>query len=193
MAGYRRPWWVAGGWALDLVLGHKTRPHADLEISMLACDQQALFDHLRGWDLRLAAPGQSLPRWDGSRIQSPFHQVWARRGPGRPSTSEEFATDPTMLGFLLEQRRTDRWVFRRHAGVSRLLHKVGVITTGGVPVVAPEIALLFKAKAPRFKDQRDFDRVLPHLDRAARSWLASALEQAHPDHPWHARVLEAQA
>ena len=61
MAGYRRPWWVAGGWALDLVLGHKTRPHADLEISVLACDQQALFDHLRGWDLRLAAPGQSLP------------------------------------------------------------------------------------------------------------------------------------
>jgi uncharacterized protein (DUF952 family) len=116
MAGYRRPWWVAGGWALDLVLGHKTRPHADLEISILACDQQALFDHLRGWNLRLAAPGQALPPWDGSRIQPPFHQVWACRGPGRPSTPEEFAADPTMLGFLLEQSRTDRWVYRRHAG-----------------------------------------------------------------------------
>jgi uncharacterized protein (DUF952 family) len=139
MAGYRHPWWVAGG-----------------------------------WDLRLAAPGQALPRWDGSPIESPFHQVWARRGPGRPATAEEFAADPTMLGFLLEQSRTDRWVFRRHSGVSRPLHQVGVITTGGVPVVAPEIALLFKAKAPRFKDQRDFDRVLPHLDRAARGWLASA-------------------
>jgi hypothetical protein len=68
-----------------------------------------------------------------------------------------------------------------------------VITAHGVPVVAPEIALLFKAKAPRFKDQRDFDRVLPHLDRSARSWLASALEQAYPGHPWHARALEAQA
>jgi uncharacterized protein (DUF952 family) len=187
MAGYRRPWWVAGGWALDLVLGHKTRPHADLEISVLAGDQRALFDHLRGWDLRLAAPGQAFPRWDGSRIQSPFHQVWARRGPGRPSTPEEFAA--TMLGFLLEQSRADRWVFRRHTGVSRLLHQVGVITTGGVPVIAPEVALLFKAKAPRFKDQRDFDRVLPHLDRATRSWLASALDQAHPGHPWHARLF----
>jgi uncharacterized protein (DUF952 family) len=193
MAGYRRPWWVAGGWALDLVLGHKTRPHADLEISVLAGDQRALFDHLRRWDLRLAAPGQSLPRWDGSRIRSPFHQVWARRGPGRPVTPEEFAGDPTMLGFLLEQSRTDRWVYRRHAGVSRPLYQVGVITTGGVPVVAPEIALLFKAKAPRFKDQRDFDRVLPHLDRAARRWLASALVQAHPGHPWHTRLLGEQA
>jgi hypothetical protein len=98
-----------------------------------------------------------------------------------------------MLGFLLEQSRTDRWVYRRHHGVSRLLHQVGVITADGVPVIALEIALLFKAKAPRFKDQRDFDRVLPQLDRAARSWLASALEQAYPGHPWHARVLGAQA
>jgi hypothetical protein len=174
MAGYRRPWWVAGGWALDLLLGAKTRPHADLEISMLAADQLALFRHLHGWDLRLAAPGQSLPPWDGGRIQPPFHQIWARRGPGRPSTAEEFAADLTMLGFLLEQSRANRWVYRRHHGVSRPLHQVGVRAAGGVRVVPPEIALLFKAKAPRFKDQRDFDRVLPHLDRAARSWLASA-------------------
>jgi hypothetical protein len=132
MAGYRRPWWVAGGWALDLVLGHKTRPHADLEIAVLAGDQQALFDHLPGWDLR---------------------------------------------------GRTDRWVFRRHAGVSRLLREVDVITASGVPVVAPEIALLFKASAPRFKDQRDFDRVLPHLDRAARSWLPRPWSKPIPATP----------
>jgi hypothetical protein len=117
MAGYRRPWWVAGGWALDLLLGAKTRPHADLEISMLAADQQALFRHLRGWDLRLAAPGQSLPRWDGRRIQPPFHQIWARRRPGGSSTAEEFAADPAMLGFLLEQHAGNRWMFR--AGTQR--------------------------------------------------------------------------
>jgi Aminoglycoside-2''-adenylyltransferase len=188
MAGYRRPWWVAGGWALDLLLGRKTRPHADLEISMLAGDQQALFDHLRGWDLRLAAPGQSFPQWDGSRIQSPFHQVWARRGPGRTSGAEEFAADPTMLGFLLEQGSTDRWVFRRHPAITRPLHQLGRTTADGVPFVAPEVALLFKAKLPRFKDQRDFDRVLPHLDGPARAWLAWALEQAYPGNPWRARI-----
>ena len=52
-----------------------------------------------------------------------------------------------------------------------------------VGFVRPEVALLFKAKAPRFKDQRDFDRVLPRLDRAARSWLASGLAQAYPGTP----------
>jgi hypothetical protein len=77
-----QPWWVAGGWALDLFLGRRTRPHADLEISVLAADQRVLFEHLRGWDLRLAAPGASLPPWDGSWIRPPFHGasvVWERR------------------------------------------------------------------------------------------------------------------
>jgi uncharacterized protein (DUF952 family) len=188
MAGYARPWWVAGGWAIDLALGRRTRPHADLEISVLALDQRALFERLRGWDLRLAAPGASLPRWDGSAIEPPFHQVWARRGPGAPSTPEDFAADPTMLGFLLEQSRAGRWVFRRHPTIDRPLRHVGAATQDGVPFVRPEIALLFKAKATRFKDQRDFDRVLPCLDDAARSWLASALKEAHPGHAWRARL-----
>jgi uncharacterized protein (DUF952 family) len=188
MAGYQRPWWVAGGWALDLSLGEKTRPHADLELSTLAVDQQALFAHFRGWDLRLAAPGASLPRWDGGAIEPPFHQVWARRGPGAPATAEEFAADPSMLGFLLERGGAGRWEFRRHPAVTRPLDQVGTVSPDGVPFVRPEVALLFKAKTPRHKDQRDFDRVLPHLDAAARAWLAAALDLAHPGHPWRARL-----
>jgi hypothetical protein len=61
-------------------------------------------------------------------------------------------------------------------------------TADGVAVVCPKIALLFKAKGSRFKDQRDFDRALPHLDRTARAWLASVLEQAHPGHAWRGRL-----
>jgi uncharacterized protein (DUF952 family) len=190
MAGFAGRWWVAGGWALDLFLGRKTRPHADLEISVLAGDQSALFEHLRGWDLRLAAPGASLPAWDGATIVPPFHQVWARRGPARAASPEQFAGDPTMVGFLLEQGTTDRWVFRRHPAITRSLERFGTRTGDGVGFVRPEVALLFKAKATRFKDQRDFDRVLPHLDRAARWWLASALEQAHTGHRWPQRLQD---
>jgi uncharacterized protein (DUF952 family) len=188
MAGFAGPWWVAGGWALDLFLGHRSRPHADLELSVLDADQEALFEHLRGWDLRLAAPGAALPVWDGSRVRPPSHQVWARRGPGRPSSPDQFAADPTMVDILLEQSIGDRWVFRRHPAVTRPLNEVGTATADGAAFVCPEIALLFKANATRFKDQRDFDRVLPHLDGAARAWLASALDQAHPGHRWRGRL-----
>jgi hypothetical protein len=60
------------------------------------------------------------------------------------------------------------------------------MTLDGIPLVRPEIALLFKAKTPRFKDQQDFDRILPHLDQVAQAWLA--WEQAHPGHPWRLRL-----
>jgi uncharacterized protein (DUF952 family) len=188
MAAYPGPWWVAGGWALDLFLGHRTRPHADLEIAVLATDQASLFAHLPDWDLQLAAPGAALLRWNGGAIAPPFHQVWARKGPGTPASAHEFAADPTMLGFLLEQSGGDRWVFRRHPALTRPLDQVGMAGPDGVRFVRPEIALLYKAKSRRFKDERDFDRVLPHLDAAGRAWLASSLDQAHPGHPWRARL-----
>lgn len=29
--GFGKPWWVAGGWAVDLFIGRPTRPHKDIE------------------------------------------------------------------------------------------------------------------------------------------------------------------
>jgi uncharacterized protein (DUF952 family) len=185
MASFHRPWWVAGGWAMDLFLARKTRPHADLEISILRSDQGELFEYLSGWDLRLAAAG-ALHGWNGDIIERPWHQVWARNGPGRPTDVEEFGNDPTFLDFLLEEERDGGWAFRRLPTISRPIEEFGATTPEGVPIVRPEVALLYKAKSTRFKDQRDFEVVRPHLDEAARAWLAATLDEAHPDHPWKA-------
>jgi hypothetical protein len=57
-------------------------------------------------------------------------------------------------------------------------------TTDGIPYQQPEIALLFKAKHTRDKDQADFDTVLPLLGPDRRGWLADALTLVHPEHPW---------
>jgi hypothetical protein len=54
----------------------------------------------------------------------------------------------------------------------------------GVPLQAPEITLLFKAKHRRSKDEADLAAVLPHLDDAARGWLRDALQRTQPGHPW---------
>jgi hypothetical protein len=35
MRGFAAPWWVAGGWALDLWLGRRTRDHEDLDVAVL--------------------------------------------------------------------------------------------------------------------------------------------------------------
>jgi hypothetical protein len=53
-----------------------------------------------------------------------------------------------------------------------------------IPIIAPEIQLLFKAKNTRPKDQADFERTLPHLNQPQIHWLARALEEHHPGHAW---------
>ena len=39
MRGFRPPWWVCGGSALDLFIGRETRRHDDLDVAVLRRDQ----------------------------------------------------------------------------------------------------------------------------------------------------------
>lgn len=59
--------------------------------------------------------------------------------------------------------------------------------SGGVPHLAPEIQLFFKAKRPRPKDEIDFAAVLPLLTAQQRRWLSDALAYSFGAHPWQAR------
>jgi hypothetical protein len=65
LASFARPWWICGGWALDLFLDRETRRHDDLDVALLRKDQVALFDYLRAWDLHYATPAHALEPWDG--------------------------------------------------------------------------------------------------------------------------------
>jgi hypothetical protein len=38
LRGVEIPWWIAGGWALDLFMGRQTRAHNDIEISVFRGD-----------------------------------------------------------------------------------------------------------------------------------------------------------
>jgi uncharacterized protein (DUF952 family) len=188
MAGCRTPWWVAGGWALELhaaiARDRRIRPHADLEIAILRRDQRALFDHLAGWQLCAVVGPGVLEDWDGRTLPADVHQIWARCGAPRKPDPHHFAADPTLIEILLEEAEGDRWRFRRRLSISCPIAKLGSTGAGGVPFIRPEVALLYKAKHLRFKDQRDFDASAPSLDATARMWLAAALEEAHPGHPW---------
>ena len=41
MAGFDRPWWIVGGWAIEAFTG-VPREHEDLDLSILSCDIPAL-------------------------------------------------------------------------------------------------------------------------------------------------------
>ena len=46
-AAWAAPWWVAGGWAIDLLLGRQTREHGDLDLLVLRRDQAPVREELR--------------------------------------------------------------------------------------------------------------------------------------------------
>ena len=50
LSDFRRPWMIAGGWAIDLFLRRVTREHEDVDIAILRADQRELRTRLRGFE-----------------------------------------------------------------------------------------------------------------------------------------------
>lgn len=178
LTGLRVPWWIAGGWALDLFIGRQTRRHDDTDVEILRRDQLEVRCHLEGWDLHSAARGVLRPWEPGELLGTGVNSVWCRRSPG-----EGWA-----LQIMLADARDDAWVYRRTPAVTRPLGEVGLTTPDRTPYLAPEIQLLYKSASPRPKDKGDFELVLPRLCPARRRWLARALSRADPEHPWLAQL-----
>jgi hypothetical protein len=182
------PWWIAGGWAIDLFLGHQTRPHDDLDVQVLRQNQQEIRTLFRGWDVQAAhpSPPESPPEWPfrdweiGEDLSPDVHDIWCR-----PST-----TEPWAIQLMIADVHEDRWLFRRDPGIARPISTIGRVTRGGIPYLSPEIQLLYKAKGMRPKDGDDFQRVLPQLGRTGRQWLWRTLTKAHPGHPWLAQLKD---
>jgi hypothetical protein len=83
-----------------------------------------------------------------------------------------------------EKHDGQTWLCRRDETIRRAWSDVACLSADGIPYVAPEIVLLFKAKAARGKDILDLQATLPTLEGPRRAWLRSALERVHPAHAW---------
>ncbi len=174
------PWWIAGGWALDLFLGEQTRDHEDIDVLFLRRDQQDIRVLLQGWDVQEAHPEMPEGSWPfqewkpGALLPAEVQDIWCR-----PQK-----TDPWALQLMVTDIYDDQWIFRHNIQISRSLSTIGYVTDDGIPYLVPEIQLLYKAKSPRPKDEADFARVLPHLDQRSRQWLTETLAIVHPHHSW---------
>ncbi len=84
MSGLRVPWWIAGGWAIDLFLGRQTRTHGDTDVLIRRDDQLEVQRYLADWDLyKTQQPG--LKPWPAGDFQRrPFDDIWCRRTPESP-------------------------------------------------------------------------------------------------------------
>lgn len=173
------PWWIAGGWAIEFAVGEPFRPHGDIDVLLLRRDQLAAQHALPGWEWWAADPPGVLRPWAAGEILPPeVHDIWCR-----PS-----ADAPWRLQFMLDEADGDDWVSRRDQRLRRPIPEIGRVTADGVPYLAPEIQLLYKAKGTRPKDEHDFRMMAPKLRPAQRQWLRDAMTIAYGTHPWQDRL-----
>ncbi|GAB3840200.1 nucleotidyltransferase domain-containing protein [Dactylosporangium cerinum] len=177
LAGIGSTWCVAAGWALDLFRGKQTRPHGDIEIAVPAADFAEVRARFPGYAFDAVGSGRICadPTPD---VLAATHQTWLR----------EPATGNYLLDVFREPHDGDTWICRRDPAVRLPYREIIRHTPDGVPYLAPELVLLFKAKQPRPKDQADFDGTLPHLSPDQRSTLAALLARVHSGHPWIAEL-----
>lgn len=174
MTDFDRTWVLCGGWAVDSWVGRQTREHVDVDLAVFHDDQVALRDYLAdGWLLNGhdELDDSGTEQWTGRRLGFPSH-VHAR-------------TDAFNLDFQLELRDGDDWVLREHPRLALPLARIVRPSPWGLPTLAPEAVLLYKAAGEiRPHDQADFDALLPMLDRGQRGWLQDAIVPHGPAHPW---------
>jgi hypothetical protein len=176
LAPIGEPWWIAGGWALDLFVGAQTRPHRDLDIGIARASAPTFLAALPGWEFFEAQDGALYRLGDAPRME--VNSLWGRRL-GEPDW---------MLELMLDDVEHGRWRFRRAPSISLPLDEVIHRDADGLPYLAPEVQLLYKTRRTRAKDHADFARVSPLLDLKARTWLEAALEAVDPEHPWRGRL-----
>lgn len=173
LAGVDVPWYVAGGWAVDLHLGGQRRDHEDLEIAVPSAHFGAVADRFPDMHFHVAGGGEVVPI--NPVAMAAHHQTWAWDPDGSCWRFDVFR----------EPHDKDIWISRRDSRLRRPYGNLIRTDRNKIPYLSPDVVLLFKAKHRREKDEADYAALTPVLSASERAWLDEALDLVHPGHPWH--------
>jgi len=187
MDGFGHPWFILGGWAIDLFIGRVTRAHSDREIGIFRHHQQEFRRHIGDKALFKAITGPDGGMWvewkEQEYIELPLHQILIRPK-GAEVPVGDWQAMPEEFEIFLNEADGGLWRFRRNPAITRPASEIIMQSESGLPILTPEIQLLYKAKHHRAKDELDFTAMLPLLNDVQRTWLKSALEKTHPGDRW---------
>jgi hypothetical protein len=187
MSTFRPTWALCGGWAVDAWLGRLTRDHGDTDVVVFLNDQRAFFEHMAGWQLvahDTTVDGGTGEPWNGRPVLLPahIHSRFPVAGEQLPDRVDNAAGQGFGLEFQMNERSGGDWVLSREPLISVPLTRCVQQSAWGVPTVAPEVLLFYKASGLRRRDKLDFLALLPHLTDEQRDWLRNAISLV--GHPW---------
>jgi hypothetical protein len=175
LEGVEVPWYVAGGWAVDLHLGGRRRDHEDLEIAVPSSHFDTVAARFGDLEFHVPGGGEVVPIEPAA--MAAHHQTWAW----------DPAASCWRLDVFREPHDGNIWISRRDSRLRRPYANLIRHDRNGIPYLSPEVVLLFKAKHRREKDEGDYAALAPVLSASERAWLDEALDLVHPGphHPWH--------
>lgn len=106
------------------------------------------------------------------------------RPPGSGPPPDPWEPSAEERQFFLNDAEGGVWTSRRDPRITLHVRELAQRSASGIPVVAPQVQLLYKARHAGRKDEHDFALVVPRISRARRAWLRDALELVHPGHRW---------
>jgi hypothetical protein len=173
MRSFSFPWFIAGGWALDLAFGKQTRTHEDVDVCCFRENADDLLQFFSNWDRRVAVPEENrfVEIQTVDDLSSPRHEL-------------HFQKKSQSIEVLLIDKKEKEVIFRRDTSILLSVETFSQVDSCGRPYVVPSWQLLFKAKNPRPKDQADFLMHAPKLNKKERQWLLSALQLHQPSGTW---------
>lgn len=174
MQGFPAPWFVCGGWAIDLHLGYQTRPHHDIDLGLYRADQMLLKEHFAG-QMFFYFDDDNKHIWGDEILQLPIHEL-------------RLEGEGLELEFVLNEVKDNLWHYRRNDNITLPTEELVLFTPNGVPYLAPQVVLLYKSTKVSERDQIDFLKVLPHIGLEQKDWLKSSLMMTDTEHPWLIRL-----
>ncbi len=183
--GFPGPWWLGGGWAIDIWTGGPSREHEDIEICVPRSYQEAVHAYCADWRFFTPVNEQWAALPEGEMLESPRFMLQLRR---TPESSVSVEGMPSEFEFLLNDVADGEWIFLPEPSIRLPMERVYGPSPLGLPVTAPEILLLHKAQHHRPKDEHDFERVRDRMDVDRRAWLRLQLERIRPEDPWIAEL-----
>ena len=190
------PWAVCGGFALDLFLGRSIRTHGDIDLCVFEKDRASIKEYIldKGWCVyEFRGQGKVRPLDSGAVSDTGRNLMCVKDGCDLvkfyPCEEEGllyhrfFHTGLKEFHYLefLFNSEHDGWlVLDQRNGLRRELSKAFLLRDG-IPFLAPEIVLLYKASDSDNPDYRlDFAETFPCLNGEQKAWLFRGLNRLYP-------------
>ncbi|GIQ69690.1 hypothetical protein XYCOK13_25140 [Xylanibacillus composti] len=173
MKHFQKPWFISGGWAIDLAIGCVTRSHKDIDICVFREDTNVIFDYFHEWEIHVAIPGEH--RLEPCTSKEDVHP---------PRYCLHLFKEKDFIEILLTERQGENVKFRKNREIWMNVSEFSHVDNQGRPYVDPAWQLLFKGLTSREQDEHDFYTFLPNMNEKQRTWLRKGLSIMKPDSKW---------